>query len=546
VNLFYSDSIFTMKAALKNCSVSASDVSATPPTVVAEILNDQSAEILKLKRHVDWFNRQLFGQKSEKRMLDENPAQGSFDDAIKATAGAGAPPADKQRTVAGHVRTLKPRGHEGDETASAFFDESRVPFEDIAVPNPAINGLDPAAYTVIGEKVSFRLAQRPGSYVVLRYTRPVIKLNDTQAISCPAAPAGVLEGSRADVSFLAGMIVDKLAYHLPLYRLHQRLQDAGFKVSRPWLTQLVQRAATLLEPINDAQLESIRRSRVKAMDETPIKAGRSEPGKMKNAYFWPVYGMNDEICFLYYPGRSARHVQEALGLSPPPGSVLLTDGYSAYEAYARKSGIAHAQCWSHGRRHFEHALDIEPERANEALDMIGGLYLIEARLREQGITGDAKRTIRQAESRPVVDRFFDWVDERLEAGDYLPSSPLTKALGYVRERRKGLEVFLDDPDVQIDTNHLERTLRAIPMGRKSWNFCWTELGARHIGIMQSLITTCKLHDINPYEYLVDVLQRVEQHPMSRVEELTPRRWKELFARDPLRSDLHWCTNKPVA
>jgi len=115
---------------------------------------------------------------------------------------------------------------------------------------------------------------------------------------------------------------------------------------------------------------------------------------------------------------------------------------------------------------------------------------------------------------------------------------MTKALAYARDRRVGLEVYLTDPDVPIDTNHLERALRAIPMGRKAWLFCWTELGAKHVGIMQSLIVTCRLHGIDPYDYLVDVLQRVGQHPANRVHELTPRLWKPLFAADPLRSPLH--------
>ena len=78
----------------------------------------------------------------------------------------------------------------------------------------------------------------------------------------------------------------------------------------------------------------------------------------------------------------------------------------------------------------------------------------------------------------------------------------------------------------------------IPMGRKAWLFCWTELGAKQVGIVQSLLTTCRLHDINPYDYLVDVLQRVSQHPASRVDELTPRLWKQHFAANPLRSDLY--------
>jgi hypothetical protein len=91
-----------------------------------------------------------------------------------------------------------------------------------------------------------------------------------------------------------------------------------------------------------------------------------------------------------------------------------------------------------------------------------------------------------------------------------------------------LEVFLTDPDVPIDTNHIERALRVIPMGRRSWLFCSTELGARHVGIIQSLIVTCKLHGVDPYTYLVDVLQRVGVLPAARVAELTPRLWKVSF------------------
>jgi len=115
---------------------------------------------------------------------------------------------------------------------------------------------------------------------------------------------------------------------------------------------------------------------------------------------------------------------------------------------------------------------------------------------------------------------------------------MTKALAYARERQAGLQVYLSDPDVPMDTNPLERALRVIPMGRRNWLFCWTELGAKHTGILQSLIVTCRMHDIDPYVYLVDVLQRMAVQPSTRVAELTPRLWKDHFAANPMRSDLH--------
>lgn len=511
--------------------------SPTPETVAAlTMANGQlRGEIVALKHQLDWFKRQLFGQKSERHPMQPNGVQMNLGELF----GAGVtPPPEATKDIAAHTRRQKAKPATGEDESALFFDETRVPVQIITLTNPETEGLSPDQFEVISEKVSYRLAQRPGSYVVLKYVRPVIKRKDTAVISCPPAPAGVIDGSRAEVSFVAGLLVDKFAYHLPLYRQHQRLTDSGVTTSRPWLTQIAQQGIALLEPIYDAQFQSIRASRVIAMDETPIKAGRGAPGKLKAAYFWPVYGERDEVCFPFFESRRAEHVEQALGLTPQERAVLLTDGYAAYTHYANKTGVTHAQCWTHTRRPFFEAQDAEPQKAAHALDLIGQLYAVEARSRELKLCAVKKLEYRLIHAKPIVEKFFAWVNAQFEAQGLLPSNPLTKALAYARERRFGLEVFLTDPDVPIDTNHLERALRAIPMGRKAWLFCWTELGAKHVGIMQSLIVTCRLHQIDPYDYLVDVLQRVSDHPAARVEELTPRLWKQHFASTPLRSALH--------
>ena len=144
---------------------------------------------------------------------------------------------------------------------------------------------------------------------------------------------------------------------------------------------------------------------------------------------------------------------------------------------------------------------------------------------------------RQKHCEPVVNDFFTWVYEQRQRVDLLPSNPLSKALQYVSERADKLKIFLSNPHVPIDTNHLERALRVIPMGRKNHVFCWSELGAEQLGMLQSLMVTCRLQGINPYTYLVDVLQRVSIHPASQVEELTPRVWKTKFGENFLSSDL---------
>jgi hypothetical protein len=183
----------------------------------------------------------------------------------------------------------------------------------------------------------------------------------------------------------------------------------------------------------------------------------------------------------------------------------------------------------------------EPGAVAEALALIGRLYAVEAELRARGDDASATLDYRRAHALPTVDAFFAWVDTQCHRLDLVPSNPLAKALAYAREREGALRVYLGDPSVAIDTNHLERALRPIPMGRKAWLFCWTEVGAEHVGVIQSLMTTCRLHGINPYTYLVDVLQRISIHPDHDVEALTPRCWKATFAHNPLRSDLYLAT-----
>jgi len=489
------------------------------------------AQIQALQTQLDWFKRQLFGSKSEKRLEIDPAIQADLLAGLNTVAPKTPPPATE--TV-----TYKRRKSRSDKTVTESglrFDDS-VPVETIVLSSPDLDGVADSEQTVIGEKTTYRLAQRPGSYVVLKYVRQVIKRNDTGAIVTPPAPANVLDKSVADVSFLAGMLVDKFVYHLPLYRQHQRLQQSGIQLSRSTLTGLGSRTIDLLTPIFHAQFGNILQSRVLAMDETPIKAGRKHKGKLRQAYFWPVYGEADEIAFSYSPSRASKHVREVLGESFK--GVLVSDGNEAYARYAQtREAVTHAECWAHTRRYFERAKEAEPQAVSEALAIIGTLYRHEAHIRDNRLTGEAKFTYRTRYSEPVVTAFWAWCDSQCQRHDLLPSNPLSKALKYAMARVDSLKVFLGDPDVPIDTNHLERALRPIPMGRKNWLFCWTELGARQVGVIQSLLVTCKLQGINPYTYLVDVLQRISQHPASKTIELTPRVWKEKFADVILKSDL---------
>ncbi|MDQ7008364.1 MAG: transposase [Acidobacteriota bacterium] len=142
-----------------------------------------------------------------------------------------------------------------------------------------------------------------------------------------------------------------------------------------------------------------------------------------------------------------------------------------------------------------------------------------------------------------MEEFFEWLEAELESRVLLPTNSFTKAAHYALSRRKELKVFLEHPGVPLDTNHLERQIRSIAVGRKNWLFCWTELGAEYVGVLQSLLQTCRLQGLSPYHYLVDVLQRVDSPPASEVALLTPRLWKERFGGDPLLSPLETHTGR---
>jgi transposase len=289
----------------------------------------------------------------------------------------------------------------------------------------------------------------------------------------------VLEKSFAAVSVLAGLLSDKVRSHLPLSRQPQRLLQVGIRLRRATLTQWVQRTADLLEPIYHALLSSILQSQVLAMDETPIKARRQGQGKLHTGYFWPIYGDQDEVAFPFAASRAQAVVREALGNFC---GILVTDGYIVYDRFVQTvNRLVHAQCWSHTRRHFVDAERAEPRLVAEALARIGAFYKEEASIRARGLEAEAKLAHRGEYTKPLVEAFFTWLKQTVITQVLLPSNPFAQAARYALEREAALKVFLAYPNVPLDTNHLEREIRTIALGRRNWLFCWTDVGARYVG-----------------------------------------------------------------
>ena len=299
-------------------------------------------------------------------------------------------------------------------------------------------------------------------------------------------------------------------------------------------------AIELLRPIADILRDELLGGHYLKIDETAIKAGRTKTikgqGKMKTGWLWPMLGEFGDIVFNYAPSRSKTVVTELL---KDFEGTLQTDGYEVYAKYcSSQKNIIHALCWSHTRRGFLKAESLHPKAVKQILAYIAVLYRIERQLRDTGADGRQMLKVRQRRSRRCVDKIFKWIDQKIQRVELTPKHPLRKALHYAKDREAGLRVFLKDAWVALDTNDLERSLRVIPMGRKNWLFCSSEVGADHVAIIQTLLATCRAHGIHPFHYLVDVLQRVAIHPASRVHELTPKQWQKRFADNPLRSPLH--------
>lgn len=320
--------------------------------------------------------------------------------------------------------------------------------------------------------------------------------------------------------------------------------QSGVTLSRATLFNYVSQGIDLLTPIATAVLENIMGGGNISMDETPTKAGRQASTRrkqltMKQTYFWPIYGEQGEVAFTRSSSRGKQHALEQLkGFN----GAFLSNGYDVCSRVVDTQNhqgqhITHATCWAHTRRCFEKALDYHPKEADCALAEIQKLYQVEVHIRKQALNAEDTVQYRLNHREPIITALFSWLYEQRQRPELLPQDPLTKALAYAHERYRELRTYLTHAQVCIDTNHLERALRVIPMGRKNHLFCWSELGSHQLGVLHTLTVTCKLHNINPYHYLVDVLQRVSQHSANDVIDFTPRRWKVLFADKRLRSDV---------
>ena len=190
---------------------------------------------------------------------------------------------------------------------------------------------------------------------------------------------------------------------------------------------------------------------------------------------------------------------------------------------AKQKQITQICCLAHARRKFKEALPYDKELAEYALTKFHQLYEIERKCKEQGLSYDEITKVRQDKAVPILDELHQWM--RKEYKTQLPSAHITIAINYSLERWERLCYYTKDGMLNPDNNPVERSIRPVAIGRKNYLFAGSQKGAERLAMIYSLIGTCSMNNVNPYEWLKDVIGTINEHPISKISELLPHNWK---------------------
>jgi transposase len=375
----------------------------------------------------------------------------------------------------------------------------------------------------IGEDVSEMLEYVPARFKVIRHVRPKLGCACCQRIVQVPAPIRPIDRGLPGPGLLAHVAVSKFADALPLYRQAQIYAREGVELERSTLADWLGGVAHLVQPLVDALGRYVLAANKLHADDTPVPVLQPGRGVTKTGRLW-TYVRDDRpagsaeapaVWSQYSPDRKGErpvaHLRHFTG-------VLQADGYAGFDRLYERGDIIEAACWAHVRRKF-YDINVANDSpiAAVALTRIGALYAIEAEIRER--PPDHRRSARQARAGPLLDDFRGWLQQAL--GTVSQKSALAIAIRYALTRWAALTRYRDDGRIEIDNNAAERSLRAVALGRKNYLFAGSDIGGERAAAFYSLIGTAKLNGLDPEAYLRTVLERIAEHPISRVDELLP-------------------------
>jgi transposase len=474
-------------------------------------LSTKEGVIFDLRFQLDQLRRAIFGHKSE-RFVPENPDQLRLDFGM----GEEIPAVPETETIT-YTRPKKEK-------------KAALPNVRLAIPTHLPRVIEiiepenlPAGSKKIGEEKTEVMEITPARIYVRCIIRPKYALPQEKGISIAYLPSLPLPKSNAGASLIAWLIVNKYVNHIPFYRQVQMLKRDGVILAESTINNWFAKSVDLIEPLYDRIWMHIRESDHIFADESTIQVlNTDKPSGSLKGYFW-LFKMLDPGMVLFYYNKGSRGYHILHEVLPGFQGAVQCDGYGAYDDLDKIKGITTIGCWAHARRKFEQALENDPAPARYAMLKIQELYAIERKATEGNFTPDQIKELREKESYPILKEFETWL--LATAQTVLPKSPIGKAIHYTYGIYRKLIRYTLDGRYRIDNNLAENSVRDLALGRKNYLFCGNHESAKRTAVIYSLMASCKVNDVNPQEWLTDVLNRIQDQKNQKMDELLPHIWK---------------------
>ena len=487
------------------------------------------SRIKELAAQVAWLNRQLFGRKSEKLpIIDPN-----YPDLF-----SGMLPENAQQIADAHDEAVEKITKTKEERRQEK--KNRIMMEDLPVLEQVIlipDNLDTNLYKKIGQEVTRIVEHKPGQLYIKEIIREKWGLKDNTSVA-PKGMSGVLIAPMpllpiykgiAGASLLAEILLQKYEYHMPYYRQIKQYNHLGMKgltesTVDGWFKQTIE----LLKPLYEVLKVEVMKSDYVQADETTTPVMNKDTHKAAKEYLWMVRAVIQRLVLFHYDqGSRAGAVIESLANKYNFKGYLQCDGFAGYEtAFKTNPDVWLLNCMVHIRRHLEQALDENRPMAEHALTEIQHLYKIEHMCDDAGLSPDERKSKRQELARPIMKAMKLWMET--EGVKYSESSQIGKAITYAYTRWDNMMRYLEDGRLLLDNNLAENEIRPITLGRKNYLFCGNHEAAQNMAVVCSLLATCRNHDVNPRDYLNDIISQMPYHTKASHEELLqllPHKWK---------------------
>ena len=495
------------------------------------VQNEKLQERIKeLTAQVAWLNRQLFGRKAEKLPVYDPGMQDLFADEFASLQRK----AEEKRDEAVEKTEKESAGEKSRKR------QNRKMIEDLPVLETEVikpDGMDLSLYRRIGEEVTRVVKHKPGMLYVKEIIRPKYALKDNtqlppegqKGVEIAPMPLMPVDKCIADTSLLAEILIQKYEYHVPFYRQIQQYRHLGMKgLTESTLDGWFKKTVGLLQPLHEVLKQEVFSCDYVQADETTVPVINRDKHKADKEYLWMVRSVMEKLVVFHYDeGSRAGAVIESLANQYHFKGYLQCDGFAGYEtAFKTNPGVQLVNCLVHIRRHFEQALDENREMTEHGLTQIQQVYKIEHGCNEAGLSYEERKKKRQELARPILEAMKTWMET--EGIKYSPRSQAGKAITYAYTRWGNVMRCLEDGRLLWDNNLAENVIRSITLGRKNYLFCGNHEAAVNMSVICSLLATCKAHDVNPRDYLNDIIARMPYHKKATNEELLnllPHKWK---------------------